>query len=284
MPNKVIPADLTPDPHPSLQTNPSPSSSEEDDPLNLNPKLKRSHKRMPKRSRKCAKAPNYRDWTSSPSNDSSSHRSSSETSSEENQGTATDSSDDSRSPSPTQETQANVSPRQRSPTPSEPQASDSDDSANTHSPLNGGKQQLKDAQATDCSLKGCLANAELKKGDFFFKKDCSSDTGPHPTGKKKNSRWCCPTATERPPCETKELQKPTEDEDDVPTWSPTTAPGETNISSDLSQERANEMARVMEKHNKIMSNVPGRTSLTSISIDTGDAVPIHTEFPMLESR
>lgn len=62
--------------------------------------------------------------------------------------------------------------------------------------------------------------------------------------------------------------------EEIPTCDSRMKDEKVNVNEELSRERTKEMTQVTKEFEEILSNVPGHTNLTEISIETGDAKPI----------
>lgn len=182
-PNKETAKDLQPDQSPSLEDRPEEDllsdervetkSPKEDSSGSDSSEGRKRSKRRPRRPRRCTQAVNYADQTSSssepPSSNESAHEPSSDKESFQSAHSQQGSTDDQEEPDHR----------------SQPESSEEDtpQPKRSPSPLNGGKRQLMDAQATDKSLKGCLTKAEKRQGGYFFKDGliCRLWTLPHKT-------------------------------------------------------------------------------------------------------
>ena len=63
--------------------------------------------------------------------------------------------------------------------------------------------------------------------------------------------------------------------EELSTWPSEPDSTEPEIEPDLSEQQKQELWCAVKKHRKLFQDTPGRTNLTQIRIETGDAVPIH---------
>ena len=86
------------------------------------------------------------------------------------------------------------------------------------------------------------------------------------------ARWESPTAA----ClVVEEATEETVTGEELSTWPSEPDSTEPEIEPDLSEQQKQELWCAVKKHRKLFQDTPGRTNLTQIWIETGNAAPIH---------